>query len=468
MTARLLALHGLALGVLACALPAHAGDLPAHARTLAAAPTPSVQESGVEGLLAEATQTTDPLPQTEPIIQRTSLDAEIRVRGSLPKNLSELQAGEDAARRAIFHRERLGARFAEGPLDAHVQLQASGAFGEADPGAAQLQLPTVGLQQAVLHLHSQDHAWVQASLGRMILDYGSGRMIGAYDFHQTGNAFDGLQLQFTYQKYLQADVLAVKLRRNSTQTDQDRNLFGAYIVGHPLEQLVADLYFLYLIDGIPTGHAYLMTMGTRLDWQPAPWLHAEAEGALQAGDEDKQDQTTGPGRDRKSHVATAFFAQVTGIAQAGKGKVSFGPFSQLYSGEPIQPGNAPTSTAWRPLYPSLDQVVGLLQLFRQTNLMQHGARLTWNPTPDWTIGVDVRASFSHDNAPLPGFNGQTLSGQGGWRWLGTETDVRIDWQVLRSSQVLLAAGFFSTSGATEDRIGQSLASQILLQWTSRF
>ena len=293
-------------------LVASAFARPVQAQTpLPASPTPLVSEQGLAGLLADVTQVDQPsapapgVVRADDVAPRTSLDAEIRLRGSLPRGMSALAPGTDLIRSAVFHRERLGGRFEQGPVDVHVQLQASGAFGDADPGASQL--PTVGLQQAIVRLHVPGMTWLSAEIGRMVLDYGAGRMIGAYDFQAASNVFDGLRLRMSYQKYLDVDVIAVKLRRNSTQPDQDRNLFGTYITGQPHERLRADLYVLYLVDGTQTGRAYRTTMGTRLDWRPLTWLSGEIEAAVQVGDEDKPTHV-----DRQSLIGTAFFGELAG------------------------------------------------------------------------------------------------------------------------------------------------------------
>ncbi len=430
-------------------------------------PTPLVSEQGRAGLLADVTQTADdevagaaPTPAEE-AATRTALDAEFRLRASVPRNLAAIEPGADIVRSAVFHRERLGASFARGPVDGRVQLQASGAFGDANPGA--LQLPTVGLQQAVVRLQSTSHKWVSAEMGRMVLDYGAGRMIGAYDFQAASNVFDGLRVRMSYQKFLDVDLLAVKLRRNSTEPDQDRNLFGAYITGQPHQRLRADLYVLYQVDGTAAGHAYLTTMGVRLDWRPLACLSGEIEAALQVGDQDKQGHT-----ERQSLVGSAFYGELAGHMAAGRGHVSLAPFTQFYSGAPTQGADGQTATAWRPLYPSLDQVVGFLQLFQQTNLWQNGGRLRWKARQNVGLDVDARVSASRDNAPLPGLGGMTLPGDGGWRVLGSEVDVIARWQVLRSSEIFIGAGVFVPSDGLKTYIGTNASSQLLAQWTSRF
>ncbi len=447
-------------------LPRIATPAPA-AVPLPAMATPLVSEQGMAGLLADVTQTGQPedehgaAPHVDDSGIHTALDAEIRLRASLPWNLTTAEPGADVVRSAVFHREKLGGSFSQGPVDAHVQLQASGAFGDADPGA--LQLPTVGLQQAVVRIQPQSLKWLSAEMGRMVLDYGAGRMIGAYDFQAASNVFDGLRVRMSYQKYLDVDVIAVKLRRNSTQPDQDRNLFGAYISGQPHEQLRAELYVLYLVDGTANGHAFLTTMGTRLDWRPVAWLSGEIEAALQVGDQDA------PGRDsHQSLIGSAFFGELAAHIPTRHGPISLAPFTQFYSGAPTQTGTVSTATAWRPLYPSLDQVVGLLQLFQPTNLLQNGGRLRWQASEAIALDFNGRVSASRDNAPLPGFGNPTLAGDGGWRVLGSELDLLARWEVLRSSAIFVGAGLFLPSASIQSLIGHSAACQALAQWTSRF
>ena len=184
---------------------------------------------------------------------------------------------------------------------------------------------------------------------------------------------------------------------------------------------------------------------------------------MQVGDEDKQSHG-----DRQSLISTSFYGDLAAHVPVGPGKLSFAPFTQFYSGDPPQAGAAQTGTAWQQLYPSLDQVVGLLQLFTQSNLLQNGGRVRWRPSETLSLEFNGRVSAARDNAPLPGFGNPTLPGDGGWRTLGTELDLLGRWQVVRSSEVFVGGGLFVPTEDVRKLLHKNVAGQVLLQWTSRF
>lgn len=399
-----------------------------------------------------AVPTTDHDPATA-----TALDAELRFRASSSSHLQDLQAGQDGSRRGLFERIRLGAGFRREVLSAYLQLQSNGALGDAGPGEQPL---PIGLQQGLVRLDVSGVKGMRLDAGRMALEFGAARMIGRYDFHGTSNAFDGLRLRVGIEEVLDVDLLAVKIRRNSAHPDKERNLAGLYATGLPVENLRADLYFLYLGDNNDAGQAHLLTMGLRLDWRATSFLCLELEAALQAGD-------VQPAASERllDHVASAVAGTLTLDGRRWLPAI-FKLHGQSYSGD-AAPGDA-IDSGWRPLYPSLDEVVGLLQIFRQTNLTQAGGRLRIPLNSQLDLDVDSIVSWSRTGTALPGFGDRVLPGDGSWLLLGPEVDLRLRWTWRRGSEVLLAAGFFVPETALREHLGVSMARQLLLQWTSSF
>lgn len=403
----------------------------------------------------------DPIAGTDPAEHEpqstTNLDAELRFRGSTSLHLHDLQAGQDDVRRGVFDRLRLGAGFRRENLSAYLQLQNSGALGDAAPGEKPL---PIGLQQGLVRLDVPGVKALRLEAGRMALEFGAARMIGRYDFHDTGNAFDGVRLRVDIDDFLDLDLLAVKIRRNSAHPDKERNLAGLYAAGLPVENLRTDLYFLYLGDDNEAGRAHVLTMGLRLDWKATSFLALEAETALQVGD------VQPAGQDRvRDHLASALAGTMTLDVRKALPLI-LKLHGQMYAGDAAPGDNL--SAGWRPLYPSLDEVVGLLQIFRQDNLSQAGGRLRWNLASALDLDVDGFASWSRTGATLPGFADRVLPGDGAWVLLGPEVDVRLRWTWRPWSEVMLAGGVFIPAQALRDHLGAAMAWQSLLQWTSRF
>ncbi len=392
----------------------------------------------------------------------SKLDAELRFRGSKTAYLGNSTAGQDAVRSGFFDRMRLGANFVSPNVTAYMQLQASGAFG--DSGVNLSPLP-IGLQQGVIQLRLPGVKNLDLNVGRMALEFGAGRMIGRYDFHETGHAFDGIDAHLGIDKVLDLHAIVVKIRRNSAQPDYERSMGGIYLQTTPIASLQADVYFLYLIDnklgeaGKPNEKDRLLTMGARIGWQPAHWLEFEGEAAVQVGEFQQEGQL-----DRQDLLATALVGQLT-LKRQGHLPQRLSMYGQMYSGD-AKPTDR-VLTTWKPLYPSVDEVVGLLQLVNQTNLLQVGLRYRAQLFAQMSAEVDARSFASEGGATLPGFGEKFLSLTPTWHTVGAELDLRLRWQWRPRTEFLLAAGTFAPSDALV-ALGQRLAGQVLLQWSSKF
>ena len=400
------------------------------------------------------------------------IDAQLRFRGSHASHVRQLQPDQQDLNRGVFQRIRLGARFATPALEAYIQLQSSSVLGEAGPvqfqsgggaaaGSGDIPMP-VGLQQGRLRWAPKWMRGFDVELGRMALQYGKGRQIGNYDFHETGNAFDGLKLHYRIPKFLDVDALAVKLRGNTANPELERNLMGVYIAGHPVKPLQSDVYFLFITDGAEHLRLDLQTLGARLEYQPWAWLTLEAEGAIQVGTQQPEGYP-----EPLDHFATSWTAAMSG---------SYNPGVALALGVQVQQhsGNAGETDdqvrAWRPLYPNLDEHMGLLRIIDQRNLMQYGG---WFRIGDLKAGpsltVDLRLNRSIAAGPVPAFSGPKLGGDPEtWAPMGNEIDARLRWPVLGNSELLVASGVFVPSEGLADKIGRAWARQYLVQWRSDF
>ncbi len=429
-----------------------------------AAPTDNVDtKSEVDGA--------DQTAKTKKQLVRSEVEAQLRFRGSYASHISELQADQEDLVRGIFQRVRLGTHFEMAALDATIQLQSASMLGEAGPvqhqppgaapsGPGDVPVP-IGLQQGRLRWRPSWLSGAEVELGRMALQYGKGRQIGRYDFHETGNAFDGLRLHYGIPKYLDVDLLAVKLRRNTAHSELERNMLGVYVAGKPSNSLEADVYFLFIKDGAEDLRLDLQTMGARVQWHPWKWLELEAEGAFQVGTQQPEGMV-----EPLDHFATS----VTLAASA-----SYNPGVPLAVGVQLQQhsGNTGESDdqirAWRPLYPNLNEHLGLLQIVDQRNLMQTHGWLRIGHEEGAALIIDLRMNRSVNGSPVPAFSEPKLTGEEGqWAALGTEINTRLRWPVFGSSELLIATGVFAPSEALGAKIGRAWARQYLAQWNTTF
>lgn len=412
-----------------------------------------------------------PHPTRPALAIRSTVDAEFRFRGSQASHINKLQADQEDLVRGVYQRIRLGARFSTSDLDAYLQLQSASVLGEAGPiqfrppgstasSPGDIPIP-VGLQQGRLRWRAPWLEGLEVEIGRMALSYGHGRQIGRYDFHETGNAFDGLRLGYRMRDYLDVDAVLVKLRRNTAHPERERNLLGAYIAGRPVEHIESDLYFLWVTDGAEDLKSNLQTLGLRVQWRPWTWARLEAEGALQVGTQQPQGSAQ-----EMDHFATMAVANLRLSYDVGLPlRLQFE--LQQYSGNDAD--SEDQVRAWRPLYPDLDVHLGLLQLFNQTNLRQIGAELQAGDDKGLRLRLALRINGSLANSSVPAFLSPTLSGEpGAWLHVGNEFDAVLCWPLFGNSDLVLASGIFMPSSALATKVGRAWARQVLVQWNSTF
>ena len=404
----------------------------------------------------------DPRPNGEQ--EATTFDAELRFRGSQARNLRSLQASQEDLLRGVFQRIRAGIHHRRGPLTATIQIQTAGAMGapvQFDPDNLSGALPVpVGLQQGFVRWSPDGIKGLELQLGRMELSYGAERRIGRYDFHESGNAFDGLRVGYAPIDVLAVEVLAVKLRRNTAQPEQERHLLGAYVTARLAEIVTTDLYFLYLDDGDDDLRANHMNMGVRLVLKPLYFVELDAEAAVQFGD------LVPKGYQKPiDHLATSFAAELRTRGTIGI-PLGLALRVQRHSGD-TDPSDD-VSEGWRQLYPSLAQQVGLLQLFPQSNLLQYGGGLRIGPEDHAHLLVDARFNSAMSGSVVPAFNQPTLGGDDTWAALGTELDVQVHVPLLDNAKLMLATAFFAPSQLLADEVGEQWAQQFLAQVTATF
>ena len=388
------------------------------------------------------------------------LDAELRLRGAAGQDLSNVAPGYESRNLGWFQRSRLGAAFDRGNVAAYVQLQSSSALGTAGPGADPIAL---GLQQGWLRAQVPGLADSHLDAGRLALEFGAGRQIGRYDFDHIGHAFDGVLAHYGLLKKLEVDVFGAKLRRAAGQPDLERNLAGVYLAGQPSDAFRPELYVLYLADGSDTEKVRLLTLGTRLALAPAAWFSGDIEGAVQVGAVTQV--TTHEPQDQFSWMAAS---ELRVQAQLGT-LMTFGVLGQMFSGD-TDPQDK-SRHGWRPLYPSRNQVVGVMQLFETTNLQQIGG--VWRTESAWRglqlrTELDVRLDRSAAEGQLPSFGGRQLQGQTGWQTIGTQADaaVRLVWRP--GSELAAVASAFVPSPDLQPGRGIGRAKLAMLQWTASF
>lgn len=359
------------------------------------------------------------------------------------KDFDEARGDED-----LFYRQRVRLGLTVRPLEwlrLRADLQNATLWGVETPGASDPQ-NRLGFYQAYLSLDVPFAPGLTLEGGRLALEYGAGRLIGADDFILTPRFFDGAVARYTYAPYIQVDLFGSVLRERSTPIGQDRNLFGLYATTGALAGFTFDFYTLYLQDGSPAKSADIVTIGVRAAGEPLPGLTFDAEAAVQVG------RTDTVAREDVEHLATAYFVAVD-YAIPVFGRPTLGAFFSSASGDgdPADDRNV----GFDPLFPSRHPYWGRLDLISWTNVIDFGGRLRWTPATGLDLLVEAHRFLAVEpRGSVPGlWGGRTVAFEVGGAALGTELDLIVGWRFNEHLAIEVGYAFFLPDEAVLDVLG---------------
>lgn len=371
-----------------------------------------------------------------------TVDGHIFIRPEYVDNLKdfdEVRGDED-----FFYRQRIRLGFTLRPLDwlrLRAELQNATIWGVETTGESDPQ-NRLGFYQAFLSLDVPFAPGLTLEGGRMALEYGAGRLIGADDFRHLPRFFDGGVARYAYEPWIRVDLFGTVLRERSTPIGQDRNFFGLYATTKALDGFTFDLYTLYLTDGAPEQERDVVTIGVRAAGEPLPGLTFDAEAAVQVGQVDTS------ARNDVSHLATAYFVAVD-YAIPVWGRPTLGAFFSSASGD----GNPADdrNVDFDPLFPSGHVYWGRLDLFSWTNLIDYGGRFRLTPTDGLEFLLEAhRFHAVEPRGSVPGlWGGRTVATEVDDA-LGTELDLVLSWRFNEHLAVEVGYAFFLPDDGVED------------------
>jgi len=224
------------------------------------------------------------LPVSTPLSARAQdvdLSGQVRIRSE----------GRDPAASGLSDFTSMRSRIAlgaslENDVRVFVQLQDVRLFGEESHPLFDSSADQLDMHQAFAQLGSLEEGW-SLRAGRQELNLGGQRLIGAVNWTQQAQSFDGARLRATTSR-LDVDFIAFKLNEiGAASVDRSAELFGAYAtldVGSPG---ALDLYGFYEAadDGMSTDQG---TVGARWHGRTGPWSY-RAESSYQFGTRDGAD-----------------------------------------------------------------------------------------------------------------------------------------------------------------------------------
>ncbi|MDE0298067.1 MAG: alginate export family protein [Candidatus Poribacteria bacterium] len=150
------------------------------------------------------------------------------------------------ANRSTLLRIRLNAAFQPGEkISTFVQLQDSRFYG-AEPNTV-WNFRNVDLHQAYLQIDDFFAKKLALKMGRMQISYAEERVIGSFDWHNVGRAFDGTLLRYAPSEMSMLDIFGTKvIQRADYENPADSGFYfgGLYASHQPKESYRVDIYIL--------------------------------------------------------------------------------------------------------------------------------------------------------------------------------------------------------------------------------
>jgi hypothetical protein len=356
-------------------------------------------------------------------LSRFSLDGQLRFRGAYEANRTDFSSETEDNDLYVTQRLllNLGFRVAKG-VDLITQIQDARIWG-ASGGSVAGERSELSFSQAYVQLSSLlDGLTIDA--GRMILDYGQGRMIGADDWSNTGNSFDGLRIRYAPLDGMTIDALYTIVNERDIFDGNDATLSGLYGSWEILKDFFTDAYVLHLYDGLDARYVNVATIGVAAHGTLFDALYVDVEGAVQVG-RAAETQTLM----RNDHLATAGYAELGYTHQRGPVPFRAGLFASGASGD-AEPRDVPgndASVSFIPLFPSRHLYWGAMDQVTWTNIRNFGLRGEVSPMPDMMIELQIHELYTADErAALPGVgltNSVPLDAMG--THIGHEVDLRV-------------------------------------------
>lgn len=356
-------------------------------------------------------------------LSRFTIDGSLRMRGAYEANRTDLSSEIEDNDLYVTQRllVNLGFRVAKG-VHVTAELQDARIWG-ASGGAVARERSELAFSQAFVRVSSLlDGLTIDA--GRVILDYGQGRMIGADDWSNTGNSFDGLRLRFTPFKGLDIDAIYTMVNERDVIDGDDATLSGVYATWEIFKGFFTDAYVLHLYDGLDERYVNVATIGVAAHGTLFDFLYLDMEGTVQLG-RAAEIQTAM----KNTHFATAGYAEAGYTDQDGPVPFRAGLFASGASGD-AEPRDVPgndASVSFIPLFPSNHLYWGAMDMVAWTNLMNFGLRAEATPLTGMTFGVQFHELYTADDrAALPGIGLTTsVPVEAMGSHIGHELDLRV-------------------------------------------
>ena len=334
------------------------------------------------------------------------IDAEVRVREYIFLN-NDFDSDVDDPNNFAVMRSSVGLSFDAGDYaSAYIQFRDTRGLGE--PASTTTSLEQVDLHQGYLHIANVYDSPLSFRIGRQEMAYGGERQIGAFDWDDTGRAFDGIRMMYDIEDFGWLHAWAMKLNETGgvstiqsgagiTQSDAERAFFGAYLRYDVVEETTFEVYVMdvYMDQGDDTFGALLIedntgnlfTGGARLTYHSEDLgLKFYGEGAYQFGSApeipDPADASLGLAPDYKGYAVVAGLDYTIPAELTSWVGLEF----NMASGDDGEA--ADEIGTYQQLFPSEHSPLGYMDVVGWQNIMAIRARAGVKPNDQWKLWVD--------------------------------------------------------------------------------
>ncbi len=222
---------------------------------------------------------------------------ELRLRAEVRDN-ADFNSDRLDGTAQVFNRIRFGAaREFERGLKVFVQLQDSRIWGE--EGSSLNALGNLDLHQAYIQIDRLVGLPIEVRLGRQQLSFGHERLVGEYDWHNIGRAFDAMNVQWGGEQQ-RLNLWLAQVRDHTAPTvARNQEFAGAYFTSQRFLPFSLEAYWLLLYDARnfesianpatpgrqdePSYDLTMHTLGLRMSRASGRHLQFDFEAAYQFG-----------------------------------------------------------------------------------------------------------------------------------------------------------------------------------------
>lgn len=130
-------------------------------------------------------------------------------------------------------------------LTVFIQAQDVRIWGEETSPLGDFRADNIDVHQAYFRYTGTDLDWLTASIGRMQTNFGGQRLVGAVDWAQQGQSFDGVNLQLEGEPGSVTLISYVIGDLSASTASENRQLYGAYATRGEVGPGSLDVFWLY-------------------------------------------------------------------------------------------------------------------------------------------------------------------------------------------------------------------------------